>query len=173
MKSEVLFDKIEGLIVAFIESEQDKWSTASEKHKLILNKTILGEIVIKTIAYLNTIQNANPPNRFKTAGALAFWIRKLKPIIPMIELIEKDKTLIFNTNNYFLYMNERLAVFVAFSYVLAYYKQHSKNTDNVEKLLNLGTTEEGKQMLNDLIVNLRYGSFSPRSLDFIIHSIVL
>jgi hypothetical protein len=114
------------------------------KRTIICNSAILKESISKINDYLNKFQD---PSAYKVSGATTFWIRKLK--LFSFETGEND----YEPT---LYLNEQISVFYGYNYLRAYKK-------------NAGTEypKLSSKFLIDLIVQLRYSSFSPSSIEML------
>ena len=88
-------------------------------------------------------------SKYKEAGILCFWVRKLKPFsVPTNEEANR-------------YVNETIALYSGIYLVMGCNKM-----DGSESKLNL----DGN-FIHDLIVSLRYNSFSPHSTAYLFESL--
>lgn len=138
--------------VDIVEKASETYSTTEKKQiDIIIDKALFFECVEKIQFYLETI--SDEPSEYKIAGALTFWIRKLKPL--SFELSN-------NQNNPDIYLNEKIAVIYGYNYIKAVKLQ--KNS----KFIKLSP-----KFFNDLAVQLRYSSFSPSSIAFLFEAMSL
>lgn len=114
-----------------------------------------------------SISGISRPNHFKIAGHLAFWIRKLKPFrifrfSTFVAYLDQKglphqfpETLLKQENSgnpNTLYINEIIAMKVAFGFI------HSAGV----------TLKPKPELVHDLIISLRYHSFSPNTVRIIL-----
>ena len=118
------------------------------KNPIICDNNILRECEIKI---RNHIKNLKKPSEYKIAGAIIFWMRKLKPFVFEIK---QNKW-----HNPCLYLNEYIAVI--YGYEVLYHLQKAKDKPN--KKLH-------PRFIEDLAIQLRYSAFSPSSLEMLIAS---
>jgi len=108
---------------------------------IICNYPVLKEVTEKVNYYLGDFDD---PSAYKVSGAITFWLRKLKPFSFQLSEESIDPT---------LFLNEIVSVFYGYNYLRAYSKNKGENYPSLS----------GK-FLKDLIVQLRYSSFSPSSI---------
>jgi len=134
---------------------------------ILHDRQISQEALIHAGRGFGSIPGIDNPNHFKIAGHLAFWIRKLKPfrifrISTFAAHLEKrglshqfPKSVLEQENPDHpnaLFVNEMIAVNVAFGFICA-----------------TGTLLRPKpELVQDLIVSLRYNSFSPHAVRIIL-----
>lgn len=98
-------------------------------------------------------------NQFKMAGLLCFWVRKLKPFWVDEPHEEANR-----------YVNETMALYSALFLIFGYLR-------SIGKQPNFNFTPEQKDRfssyLHDLIVSLRYNSFSPHSTAYLFESLFI
>jgi hypothetical protein len=134
---------------------------------ILHDRQISQEALIHAGRSFGSIPGIDNPNHFKIAGHLAFWIRKLKPFRifrlstvvahlekrglshPFPEAMLKQEN---PDNPNALFVNEIIAVNAAFGFICA-----------------TGTLLRPKpELVQDLIVSLRYNSFSPHAVRIIL-----
>lgn len=99
-----------------------------------------------------SLYNMDDPNEAKKASAVAFWIRKLKPVSYRVE-VAIDK--------YNPYINEILGLIFS---IIIYYTPKKGRLNNMSSLLK---ALQQDRVFKDLIKSYRYHSHSPHSSVFL------
>jgi hypothetical protein len=109
--------------------------------KLEIDRDVVREIGVQTEITLEALKMDTMPNVAKVAGHVAFWIRKLKPIIHASDSPHKLLTI-----------NEVVGILVGVGICRHYFDDHSRVPFNISK-----------RVMQDWALSLRKHSHSPHS----------
>ena len=120
------------------------------KNNIDCDLATLEECEQRIFCYLEKISE---PSEYKIAGTLIFWVRKLKPF-SFEKQLNKEQWL-----NPFLFLNEYIAVL--YGYMILHHLRIQNSKEN---------KSPNSRFIKDLVVQLRYSSFSPSSLEMLVAS---